>query len=99
MDNEPAIAHPPAAAEPEWSALGLAPEILKRVKEVGFTHPTEIQAQSIPVAIARRDLIAGAKTGSGKTAAFCLPMIQALLNRKGTYGVILCPTREIALQT
>ncbi len=88
---------PPAPLD--WNALGLVPEILKRIEEVGFKSPTPVQSPSIPVAISGKDLIAGARTGSGKTAAFCLPMIQRLMGRKGTYGVILCPTREIALQT
>ncbi len=82
-----------------WSTLGLVPEILAKLQEAGFKQPTPIQVRSIPAAIQKRDLIAGARTGSGKTAAFCLPMIQALMGRKGTYGLILCPTREIALQT
>src|SRR5690606_34109348 len=96
------MSEPPSAPQtprPEWSDLQLAPELLEQIRGAGFSHPTPIQAQSIPTAIAKRDLIAGAKTGSGKTAAFCLPMIQALIGRKGTYGMILCPTREIALQT
>jgi ATP-dependent RNA helicase RhlE len=82
-----------------WSQLGLSPSILHLVKEAGFKAPTPIQVRSIPVALQKRDLIAGARTGSGKTAAFSLPMIEAFIGRKGTYGLILCPTREIALQT
>lgn len=84
---------------PDWSKLGLSPELLNRIQEVGFKEPTPIQVRSIPVALKKRDLIAGARTGSGKTAAFSLPMIQQFVGRKGTYGLILCPTREIALQT
>lgn len=79
--------------------MGLSEALLKRIEEVGFKNPTPIQAEAIPAAIQGRDLIAGAKTGSGKTAAFCLPIIQGLEGRRGTYAVILSPTREIALQT
>lgn len=99
MNEEAVNSEQPPSAPLDWDTLGLAPEILKRIHEVGFKSPTPVQAQSIPVAITGKDLIAGARTGSGKTAAFCLPMIQRLMGRKGTYGVILCPTREIALQT
>ncbi len=90
----------PSSSEPiDWATLGLSAELLNRIREVGFKEPTPIQVRSIPVALKKRDLIAGARTGSGKTAAFSLPMIQQFVGRKGTYGLILCPTREIALQT
>ncbi|MBY0370754.1 DEAD/DEAH box helicase, partial [bacterium] len=82
-----------------WAGLELSEELLKLLEKAGFRSPTPIQTQSIPVALQGKDLIAGAKTGSGKTAAFSLPIIQRLLGRRGTYAVILCPTREIALQT
>ncbi len=89
----------PTAETLSWSQLGLSPDVLKLVEKAGFRSPTPIQALSIPIALKKRDLIAGARTGSGKTAAFSLPMIEALKGRRGTYGLILCPTREIALQT
>lgn len=94
MDQTPENTNPVS-----WADLSLDSSILALLEKAGFKNPTPIQAQSIPVALKKRDLIAGAKTGSGKTAAFSLPMIQSLLGRKGTYGLILCPTREIALQT
>src|SRR5690606_250556 len=62
-----------------FESLGLAPEILKALSEFGYTKPTPIQAQAIPVALAGRDLMASAQTGTGKTAAFSLPMLQRLL--------------------
>lgn len=79
--------------------LGLAPDILKAIKHVGYTHPTPVQQKTIPAAIEGKDLIGCAQTGTGKTAAFCLPMAQRLTHGKGVRGLVLCPTREIALQT
>lgn len=83
----------------EWTDLGLAEPILELLHKEGFHSPTPIQHKTIPISLKGEDLIASAKTGSGKTASFCLPLIQKFLNRRGTYGLILCPTREIALQT
>lgn len=81
-----------------WQSLGLSPLILDQIAKVGFTEPTPVQAQAIPVALDRKDLIASAQTGTGKTASFVLPMVERFLGREGTYGLILAPTREIALQ-
>lgn len=90
-----------------FESLGLAPEILKALSEFGYTKPTPIQAQAIPVALAGRDLMAGAQTGTGKTAAFSLPMLQRLLPlanssaspaRHPIRALILTPTRELAIQ-
>ncbi len=83
----------------KWGRLGLCDDILALVDQAGFKEPTEIQEQTIPVVLKGRDLIGSARTGSGKTASFALPMIESLIGRKGTYGLILSPTREIALQT
>lgn len=90
-------AQPPVPAR--WDSLGLSPDLLERVETAGFTSPTEIQARTIPLAVQGHDLIASAKTGSGKTAAFSLPLIEKLKGRRGTLGLVLAPTREIALQT
>jgi ATP-dependent RNA helicase RhlE len=81
--------------------LGLSPEILARLQEIGYMHPTPIQQGVIPAALDGQDVIGLAETGSGKTAAFCLPALQALGSHqeKGPRAVILAPTREIALQT
>ncbi len=98
MNKEAQVDSSPAE-DLEWSAMGLAEPILELLDKAGFKKPTPIQVKSIPIALKKRDMIAGAKTGSGKTASFCLPIIQGLMGRKGTYALILCPTREIALQT
>ncbi|NOT67585.1 MAG: DEAD/DEAH box helicase [Methylophilaceae bacterium] len=91
----------------KFSDLGLAPEILKALEEFGYTTPTPIQAQAIPLVLNGCDLMAGAQTGTGKTAAFALPMLQKLLPLASTStsparhpvrALILVPTRELAVQ-
>jgi ATP-dependent RNA helicase RhlE len=82
-----------------FDALGLTPAIQATLAEIGFQHPTPIQADVIPLALSGRDVIGLAQTGSGKTAAFCLPLAQRMRHGRGVRGLILSPTREIALQT
>ena len=90
-----------------FDELNLAPAILKAVREQGYDTPTPIQAQAIPAVLAGHDLLAGAQTGTGKTAAFTLPMLHKLsmsrsaTNRFGVFGIralVLTPTRELAAQ-
>jgi ATP-dependent RNA helicase RhlE len=84
--------------ETAFSALGLSDALAYAVQEMGYTTPTPIQAQAIPVVLRGGDVIGSAQTGTGKTAAFALPIIQRL----GTHGSLRClilePTRELALQ-
>ena len=61
-----------------FDRLGLSPELLRAVAHEGYTAPTPVQEQAIPLVLAGRDLMAGAQTGTGKTAAFVLPMLQRL---------------------
>ncbi len=82
-----------------FDTLGLSEPILRTVSKAGFVHPTPIQAAAVPLALAGRDIIGLAETGSGKTAAFVLPLAERLKHGRGIRGLILCPTREIALQT
>ncbi len=91
----------------KFEELNLAPAILKAVLEQGYDTPTPIQAQAIPAVLAGSDLLGGAQTGTGKTAAFTLPMLQRLsseprlTNRRGVNAVralIMTPTRELAAQ-
>jgi superfamily II DNA/RNA helicase len=89
-----------------FTELGLISPLLARLTELEYQQPTPIQAQAIPNVLAGRDLIAGANTGSGKTATFALPLLQKIFEQekksgdKGNYvsGLILVPTRELAKQ-
>ncbi len=82
-----------------FSALELAPAMLANLQQLGYTEMTPIQAASLPVALAGQDLIAQAKTGSGKTAAFALALLARLDARRfDVQAMILCPTRELADQ-
>src|SRR4051812_7383149 len=90
-----------------FEELGLRPELLRAVAESGYTTPTPIQAQAIPVILAGRDVMGGAQTGTGKTAGFALPILQKLAPQANTSpsparhpvrALILTPTRELAVQ-
>src|SRR3954468_12391542 len=91
--------HPVATTDKTFDQLGLSAEVIEAVRDVGFVNPTPIQAAVIPIAVTGRDVIGLAQTGSGKTAAFVLPLAERLTHGKGVRGLILSPTREIALQT
>src|ERR1700674_2370383 len=83
-----------------FSQLGLAPAQVRACESLGYTEPTPIQNQAIPVVLSGRDLIGCAETGTGKTAAFLLPIIQKISERArpGVRVLVLAPTRELALQ-
>ncbi len=81
-----------------WSELGVAQATIDLLLKAGLTNPTPIQKAAIPLALAGKDIIATAQTGTGKTAGFVLPMIENLRGKEGTLGLILAPTREIAQQ-
>ena len=83
-----------------FNDLKLHPDLLKGLKELGFTRPTPIQSDAIPPAMDGRDMLACAMTGSGKTAAFLLPILHRLIDRpRGTTrALVLAPTRELAAQ-
>src|SRR5947208_17142865 len=83
-----------------FSSFDLDPRLLRGVADLGFTDPTPIQRDAIPPALAGRDVLACAMTGSGKTAAFLLPIMQRLMaKRRGvTRALVLAPTRELAAQ-
>jgi ATP-dependent RNA helicase RhlE len=90
-----------------FAALGLRPEILRAVDEAGYTTPTPIQAQAIPLIMAGKDVMGGAQTGTGKTAGFALPILHKLAPTANTSpsparhpvrALILTPTRELAIQ-
>jgi len=83
-----------------FSALELHPEIQRGLKELGYARPTRIQSDALPPALSGKDVLACASTGSGKTAAFVIPIVQKLIGkpRKRTRALVLAPTRELAAQ-
>ncbi|MBI4913212.1 MAG: DEAD/DEAH box helicase [Acidobacteria bacterium] len=90
-----------------FDSLGLLPELLRAVREEGYETPTPVQAQAVPIVLSGRDLLAGAQTGTGKTAAFTWPMLQLLAPqashsaspaRHPIRALVLTPTRELAMQ-
>ncbi|MBI4756582.1 MAG: DEAD/DEAH box helicase [Betaproteobacteria bacterium] len=90
-----------------FESLGLLPELLRAVQDAGYTDPTPIQQQAIPVVLAGRDVMGGAQTGTGKTAGFTLPLLQRLARHANTSAsparhpvraLLLTPTRELAIQ-
>ena len=85
-----------------FAELGLHPDLLKGIADMGFTEPTPVQVEAIPPILAGKDVIACAETGSGKTAAFMLPILHRILagpRKRGLYALVLAPTRELALQS
>jgi ATP-dependent RNA helicase RhlE len=93
---EPPLPH--TAPTASFQTLGLSPEALTSLEKAGYTQPTPIQVQAIPPALAGRDVIGCAATGTGKTAAFALPLVERLAGKEGTRALVLAPTRELALQ-
>ncbi len=85
-----------------FQELGLAPEILRAIEARGYDRPTPVQEEAIPLVLAGRDLLAGAQTGTGKTAAFTLPLLHRLSRTlgsgRGPRALVLTPTRELAAQ-
>ncbi|KAH6843026.1 P-loop containing nucleoside triphosphate hydrolase protein [Chaetomium sp. MPI-CAGE-AT-0009] len=104
-ESKPAKAEKQSAvAEPSFAELGLDPRLVQAVAKQSFEKPTLVQRKAIPLALQGQDVLCKAKTGSGKTAAYVLPMLSAILKRKSTdpapftAGLILVPTRELADQ-
>ena len=84
---------------PPFSELGLRAELLEAVQDMGFEKPSPVQAMTIPPALAGDDLVGISETGSGKTAAFGLPLLQKIdTSLRATQALVLCPTRELAVQ-
>ncbi len=82
----------------EFEKLGLEKKLLDVLNDAGFTIPFPIQKRAIPVLLAGNDVIGQAHTGTGKTAAYALPMLQLVTSKQGIQGIIMAPTRELALQ-
>src|SRR4030081_2115698 len=84
---------------PTFADLQLSAEVLRAMDTLGFEEPTPIQAQTIPLLLEGRDVLAQAQTGTGKTAAFALPIVQRVdTARREVQALVLAPTRELAMQ-
>jgi len=87
-----------------FDTLGISPELLRTLESLGYEEPTPIQRMAIPPLLEGRDLLGQAATGTGKTAAFALPLLQRLADeaggggRSGVRALVLVPTRELAVQ-
>src|SRR6266545_6751265 len=97
--------HPPTTPQatgfsPAFAALGLEASLLTTLEALGYEEPTPIQREAIPPLLAGRDLLGQAATGTGKTAAFALPLLQRIAHsaRRHPSALILVPTRELAMQ-
>lgn len=100
-DDEELAADPIELEDTTFASLGLIPELVKATTSLSFTKPTPIQARSLPPALEGKDIIGLAQTGSGKTAAFLLPILQSLFTSDSPspfYALVLAPTRELAYQ-
>jgi translation initiation factor 4A len=84
--------------ESKWDSLGLKTNLLRGIYSVGFESPSQIQAQSIPVILTGKDVIAQAQSGTGKTGAFCISTLQKCTNDPTLQAIILSPTRELSSQ-
>src|ERR1700742_1615804 len=96
----------PHSGSPTFESFGLAPPLMQGIRDAGFTYCTPIQAQTLPIALAGRDVAGQAQTGTGKTAAFLVALFQALFSRPAhnrgrasTRALIIAPTRELAVQS
>ena len=78
--------------------LGLSSDVLKGATDAGFKHPTDIQAKLIPTALTGKDVIGQAKTGTGKTASFGLPLLNQAKQDEAMQALVMVPTRELAVQ-
>ena len=98
-DSTPQSEADTTPAEPTFTDLGLSDAVLKALKDVGYETPSAIQAATIPPLLAGRDVLGTAQTGTGKTAAFALPILSNLdVSQKAVQALVLAPTRELALQ-
>src|SRR6187431_3262889 len=95
MNDDPQVTE----REVTFADLGLDPRVLQAVQDVGYETPSPIQAATIPTLLGGRDVLGVAQTGTGKTAAFALPILSRLdLSQKSPQALVLAPTRELALQ-
>ena len=90
---------PDADTTPSFEELGITGPVLAAIRDLGYETPSPIQVATIPPLLAGRDVVGQAQTGTGKTAAFALPILEHLdMNQKSPQALVLAPTRELALQ-
>ena len=93
------VAAPDTAPDVKFADLGVCPELCQACEQLKWSRPSAIQKEALPVALKGHDIIGLAETGSGKTGAFALPILQALLaNPARIFALVLTPTRELAYQ-
>src|SRR5450432_3854182 len=86
-------------ADTSFEDMKLSPELARSIAERGYTHPTPVQAKAFPAVMAGKDIIVRSKTGTGKTAAFGIPLLEKIpMGDRGVRALVMCPTRELALQ-
>ena len=83
---------------PSFEDFHLSPELLQAVKDMGFEEPSPIQVLAVPFLLTGRDAVGQAQTGTGKTAAFGMPILEKLTPTRAVQSLVLCPTRELAIQ-
>jgi ATP-dependent RNA helicase RhlE len=98
MDTPTSVTSAPDTPVHGFDGLGLEPALMAAVERLGYDRPTPVQEQAIPQIVAGRDLVGCAQTGTGKTAAFVLPMLQRLGRGEGARGLVVTPTRELCAQ-
>ena len=98
LDKKASEVSTESVSAPDFSTLGLSASALRALSAAGFSTPTPIQAAAIPPALAGSDVIGCAATGTGKTAAYLLPILDRLAGKTGTRALVLAPTRELAVQ-
>ncbi|HEX4684293.1 MAG TPA: DEAD/DEAH box helicase [Gemmatimonadaceae bacterium] len=99
VEHKTEVEQEAAAESRTFDELGLSPSVLEAVRDAGYTHPTPIQASAIPLVLKGRDVMGLAQTGTGKTAAFTLPIVNQLLGGpRRTRALVLTPTRELCIQ-
>ncbi|MDO8489563.1 MAG: DEAD/DEAH box helicase [Candidatus Omnitrophota bacterium] len=97
MNSKPIITNNTVQVNANFFGLGIAPKILDILERMKFKVPTPIQLKAIPLALEGKDIVGIAQTGTGKTHSFAIPMVQRLVQKKGI-GLVLAPTRELAIQ-
>ena len=98
MADKPTMADQPMGSSPTFQSFDLPPMLAKALAQMNYSTPTPVQMGAIPAALAGRDVMGSAQTGTGKTGAFCIPLLARMMNDKTLRTLIMTPTRELAAQ-